>query len=127
MLRLVVTASCLAMMGMALAQSDRVMVYGGQSHDTFLGCFSCSKYSPDSIFNEYGTYGSKYSSTSIFNEYGPYGSAYSSLSACSPYASDPPVLVDAGGGFYGSLTINTSHPQAIKDSEIIAWLQGMCR
>ena len=44
----------------------------------YLGKLVTNKYDTDSIWNEYGTYGSQYSSNSIWNEYGTYGSAYSS-------------------------------------------------
>ncbi len=50
----------------------------------------------ESIFNEYGTYGSEYSSDSIWNEYGPYGGEYSSNSPFNSYISAPPVLVKNG-------------------------------
>lgn len=59
---------------------------------------------------------------SIFNRYGEYGSQYSTYSACSPYASDPPVIVDGAGNFYGRLTINAYNPQRTRDSSIIQWL-----
>ncbi len=42
----------------------------------YLGELSANRYSPDSVSNEYGMYGSKYSNDSINNIYGPYG-AYS--------------------------------------------------
>ena len=37
-----------------------LLLFGGNSHDDFLGCYDCSKYDSDSICNKYGTYGSKY-------------------------------------------------------------------
>lgn len=61
----------------------------------FLGKLT-SKYTSDSILNEYGTHGSKYSSDSIWNQYGTYGGAYSSLSPFNQYTSTPPVLVKEG-------------------------------
>jgi hypothetical protein len=78
------------------------------------------------MLNEFSTYGSPFSATSIFNHFGVYGSAYSTLSACSPYASTPPVVVDDDGGFYGRLTLNRAHRQAISDERVLAWLRGVC-
>ena len=81
-------------------------IYGGKDHDVYLGCLNCDSYNSNSIWNEYGTYGSSYNSKSIWNEYGSYGSEYSSTSPFNSYASDPPVIVDKDGGFYGYFTIN---------------------
>ena len=85
-----------------------LLLFGGNSHDDFLGCFDCSKYDSDSICNKYGTYGSKYNSDSIWNKYGTYGSKYSTSSPWNKYSSgnDVPVLVDRSGNFYGYFTIN---------------------
>lgn len=96
--------------GTALAQSPKIMLFGGPDHHTYLGCFSCSEYDSESIFNDYGTYGSRYSGTSIHNQYSQYGSKYSNYSPCNPYATDAPVLVDNNGGFYGRLTLNHVKP-----------------
>ena len=46
------------------------------SGGVYLGELSTNRYSPDSVSNEYGRYGSKYSNDSINNRYGPHG-AYS--------------------------------------------------
>ena len=85
-----------------------LLLFGGNSHDDFLGCYDCSKYDSDSICNKYGTYGSKYNSDSIWNKYGTYGSKYSTSSPWNKYSSgnDVPVLVDRSGNFYGYFTIN---------------------
>lgn len=103
------------------------MLFGGQGHQTYLGCLNCSQYANDSILNEYGPHGSRYSSASILNQYSEYGSPYSTYSACNPYAQDPPVIVDGAGSFYGRLTINAYHPQRIHDETVLAWLSGACR
>ena len=73
---------------------------------TYLGKLVTNKYDSDSIFNEYGTYGSKYGSKSIWNEYGTYGSDYSSQSAFNEYASSPPIIVDNNRQIIGYLTAN---------------------
>lgn len=121
-----VTALLAFVFALAFAQNPKIMLYGGPDHETYLGCFNCSEYASDSIFNEYSPYGSSYSSTSIFNSYSQYGSAYSAYSPCNEYASDPPVLVDEDGNYYGRLTLNTYRSDAVTNSEVVAWLQGVC-
>ena len=62
------------------------------SDDTkFLGCLNCSEYNSESIWNEYGTYGSEYSSESPWNV----------------YSSNGPKIVDKDGNYYGRFSINT--------------------
>jgi len=73
---------------------------------TFLGTLNENRYDLNSIYNEYGTYGSKYNAKSIFNPYGNYGSDYSSVSPFNAYASNPPGLYDRQGNFYGTLSVN---------------------
>ncbi|MNI66459.1 hypothetical protein D3C73_1220220 [compost metagenome] len=74
---------------------------------TFLGNISTNTYAADSIFNEYGIYGSKYSATSISNEYSIYGGPYSDESAFNKFATKPPILV-YNGQTIGYVTINTT-------------------
>jgi hypothetical protein len=73
---------------------------------TFLGTLNENAYDSNSIYNEYGTYGSKYNAKSIFNQYGNYGSDYSSLSPFNQYSTSPPGLYDRQGNFYGTLSVN---------------------
>jgi len=47
---------------------------------------------------------------SIWNHLSDYGSRYS-IGVCNPYASDPPVIVDSSGQYYGRLTPNAYHRQ----------------
>lgn len=102
------------------------MLFGGPGHDTYLGCINCNEYSTDSVFNEYGPHGSRYSANSILNPYSQFGSRYSTFGACNTYASDPPVIVDRDGRFYGRLTLNQYHRQATRDGRLLAWLAGVC-
>ncbi len=92
----------------SLAQNvPALMLFGGPGHKTFLGCLNCGKYASGSICNKYGQQGSKYNSESIWNKYGNFGSRYSNESPWNRYASEPPVIVDKEGGFYGYFTANT--------------------
>lgn len=83
-----------------------LFLFGGDGHETFLGCLNCNKYDSGSICNMYGEQGSKYASDSIWNKYGDFGSRYSDQSPWNKYASDPPAIVDRDGNFYGYLTAN---------------------
>lgn len=102
---------------------SKLMVFGEAGHHTYLGCLSCSQYSMDSIFNEYGSYGSRYSMTSIWNHYADAGSRYSDYGACNPYANDPPVIVDSSGNYYGRMTLNVYHPQIGYGVRYLEWLK----
>lgn len=89
------------------AQSNvALLLFGGKDHKSFLGCLNCNQYSTGSVCNKYGEHGSKYSSESIWNKYGNFGSRYSGGSPWNKYASEPPVIVDKEGKFYGYLTAN---------------------
>lgn len=103
--------------------NTKLMLFGGNNNDVYLGCLSCSKYDQDSVSNTYGEFGSSYHSDSIFNSYGEYGSSYSQYSACNSYAANPPVAVDSNGNFYGYLTLNNSKQLIQKNQEqIYSWL-----
>jgi hypothetical protein len=113
--------------GGSVGMSDQpLLVFGGQNHKTFLGCF-CSEYDADSLLNQYSSYGSEYSRTSIFNRYSEFGSPYSTYSACNEYASDPPVVVTKDGEFVGRLTTNRYAPGSLSDTRLGSWLAAVCR
>jgi hypothetical protein len=111
----------------AQAQTAKLMIFGGSGHRVYLGCLNCSEYASDSVKNAYGTHGSAYSSESIFNHYSEYGSPYSSESACSEYASDPPVIVDETGRYYGRLTLNRYHAEIGAGTQFMGWLAAVCQ
>lgn len=110
----------------AFAPGTELLIFGGQDHKTFLGCLNCSASSTSSVLNQYSQYGSSYSASSIFNKYGIFGSAYSNYGVCSTYATDPPVIVNRAGGYFGRLTLNTSLSDAVRDDRVHAWLLGVC-
>jgi len=86
--------------------SAELLLFAGSSHDIFIGCLNCNKHDSSSVCNKYADFGSKYSDKSIWNKYADYGSKYSDKSPWNKYASNPPVIVDRDGGFYGYLTAN---------------------
>lgn len=107
----------------ARSSISKLIVFGGEDHKTYLGCLNCSEYASDSIRNTYGPNGSPYSQTSIWNHYADFGSPYAQYSACNPYTSDPPVIVDPDGNYYGRLTVNQYHPQLGVGSGYYTWLK----
>lgn len=86
-----------------------LQIYGGKDHDVYLGCLNCSAYDQSSIWNEYGKFGSSHSASSIWNDYSLYGSEYGAYSPFNSYASNPPVIVNSNGEFFGYFTINEYH------------------
>ena len=90
----------------SISQAQNLHLYAGPSHKTYLGCLNCNSYDSNSIWNEYGMYGSQYNSNSIWNEYGQYGGAYSLYSPFNEYTQTPPIIVDKNGNSYGYLTAN---------------------
>ena len=107
--------------GSAQARNNVVLLlFGGEGHQTFLGCLNCGQYDSGSVCNKYGQQGSKYSSDSIWNKYGNYGSKYSNQSPLNKYASEPTAIVDKEGNFYGYLTAN---PYNAKRTKIKLYVQ----
>ncbi|MQT77936.1 hypothetical protein [Pseudomonas helleri] len=60
--------------------------------NTYLGKIN-NPYDSESIFNDYGTYGSEYNSDSIWNQYATFGSEYSIYSPHNSYTSTPPMII----------------------------------
>jgi hypothetical protein len=108
------------------ASSTKLMIFGGQGHKTYLGCVNCSRFDPDSVENQFGVHGSRFSTTSVVNGFSEFGSKFSDHSACNRFASDPPVIVDGSGQYYGRLTVNTMNPERTRSATIQAWLAGVC-
>jgi hypothetical protein len=88
---------------------------------TYLGSLSSNKFDTDSIYNEFGTYGSKFSLTIIWNEFGDYGSKFSSKSAFNEFATEPPIILQ-NGKVLGYLTVSTVMPGAVSPIGLLQWL-----
>ena len=86
-----------------------MLIYGGENHDVYLGKLNANEFDSESIWNEFGKYGNPFSSYSIWNEFSNYGNEFSRYSPFNSFASNPPVLVDNNGNFYGYFTINKFH------------------
>jgi hypothetical protein len=106
--------------------SDEIVLYGGPDHATYLGCVNCSRYDSESVLNTDGPYGRSDSGTSIANPSSIFGSPYSEYSACNLFATDPPIIVDDQGTYYGRLSINLSQPGPPSDA-LQAWIIRLCR
>jgi len=105
--------------------ATKLMLFGGIDHRTYLGCLNCGQYAADSVTNAAGAFGNPYNAASIFDPSGDFGSSYSMYSVCNPLASDPPVIVDDAGNFYGRLTVNINNPQVDRDANTITWLTNI--
>lgn len=89
--------------------------------NTYLGKIT-NGYDAESIFNEYGSFGSEYSSTSVWNKYGNFGSEYSSYSPHNSYTSTPPMIVK-NRKVVGYLTANKSIQPSITPN----LLKALCK
>lgn len=83
-----------------------LLILGGSDHRFYLGKLNASEYDIESIWNEFGVYGSTYFTYSLWNKNGIFGSEYSMYSPFNKYASCPPIIADKRGNFYGYFTIN---------------------
>jgi hypothetical protein len=107
------------------AQTPELLLFGGDDHKTFLGCLNCGRFDPGSVCNRFGDHGSRFSSESIWNRFGNYGSRFSSYSPWNRFASDPPVIVDRQGNFYGYFTSNRYHPKRTEIKFFLVFLDNV--
>lgn len=99
------------------ANAQRLLIWGGENHRTFLGCLNGSPLDSESIWNAFGDYGNHFNSTCIWNSFGDFGNPFSSYSPWNEYTTTPPGIYDSKGKFYGYLTRNKSLPKRI-DTEL---------
>jgi hypothetical protein len=107
----------------SIAQTEALLLFGGQNNRIFLGCLNCNRFSSDSICNRFGDYGSRFSDKSIWNRFGDYGSRFSD-SPWNRFPSNPPVIVDRSGNFYGYFSISAAYrsPQKVPAvAQFLAW------
>ncbi len=90
---------------------------------TFLGKLNPNEFDSDSIFNEFGSYGSEFSPTSIFNDFSTYGGEYASQSPFNEYTSTPPKVF-LNGNFAGYLTVNQFLSPRIDPNELKKWARS---
>jgi hypothetical protein len=90
-LAVVICAPAIASEELCTIVSGAVLI-AQDDENTYLGKITNS-YDSESIFNEYGSFGSEYSSSSIWNKYATFGSEYSSYSPFNKYTSTPPMII----------------------------------
>lgn len=95
------------------------------SKHTYLGKLTTNKFDPESVFNEFGTYGSKYSLKSIYNEFGTFGGEFSLYSPFNEFSISPPLIVNATGNTIGRLSVNKYVSGAISPYIIFDVLANM--
>lgn len=121
---------CTLAPAVAFAQRGRAAgelhLYDGRDGRTYLGCLTCHAAHRDAVANDAGRYGSPVEPRSIRNRVERYGSPVDPTSACNPVAPAPPRVVDAQGRYYGRLTLNAGHPEAIRDPRFMDWLARLC-
>lgn len=88
----------------------------------FIGKLTLNKYDADSIFNNFGIYGSKFSALSLCNQYSVYGNPYSHLSAYNLYTTNPPYII-LRGKLYGRLSKNRYLNEIVVNPDnIVEWM-----
>jgi hypothetical protein len=101
----------------------RYELWGGPNRSVFLGCFSCNQFASDSVFNQFGRYGSRFSQTSVANHFSRYGSEFSNDSACNRFASNPPVILNTATNTFTELTLNQFRQFAERSSAVVTVLR----
>lgn len=104
----------------ATADDRFLLLFGGTEQRDFLGCLSCARNEPFSVWNPDSPYGSTTSPDSIWNRDGRYGAPTSRLSPWNPHAPTPPIVVDRAGYRYGKFTRNTALPDRVARSNTLA-------
>jgi len=87
---------------------------------TFLGSLNPNNFDKNSIFNEFGPYGSQFSPTSIFNQFGTYGSQFSQQSPFNQFSNSGPTIY-LQGKVIGTLTKNSFITPRIDPDELKEW------
>jgi hypothetical protein len=107
-----------------LATPVRYEVWGGPNRTLFLGCWSCNEFAAESVFNQFGRYGSRFSQTSLWNHFSQYGSEFNTNSACNQFATNPPILLNTSTNRYTELTLNQFRPFAERDPAVVGFLRA---
>lgn len=105
-------------------ESGVLMLYAQNDDNTYLGKLTSNEYDTESIFNEFGSFGSEFSQTSIWNEFSTYGSQFSNYSALNDIASKPPVIY-LDGEVFGYLTTNSTMSNGISPIGLLEKLKEL--
>ncbi len=98
------------------------VVIAQDGKNTYLGKIANS-FDSESIFNEFGTYGSEFSSDSIWNEFATFGSEFSSYSPFNEFTSTPPMII-RNNEVIGYLSANKSIQASVSPNLLKALCGG---
>lgn len=127
---LLVIAALFVSVPVASSQTTaEIIILGGRNQTDFLGCLSCNEFNSDSVWNDMSRHGFG-NSFSTWNPFGPNKNPYSPTSACNEMATNPPIIVDRRGTYYGEFTINDARPDSVcrnpDGRRICIALRAMC-
>jgi hypothetical protein len=97
------------------------IILAQDSKNTFLGKITNSLDS-QSIFNEFGTYGSEFSTGSVWNQFSIFGNEFNSYSPHNEFSSNPPMIIK-DGKLIGYLSANKSIRSSISPN----LLKALCK
>lgn len=119
-------AQALSGMNAPVVYGEHLLLFGDENQKTFYGCITCPATDATSLNNPYGTYGNKMSGTSVLNPYAMIRNPYSTTSMCNKMATNPPIVVDGNGQYYGEATLNTTRPGRAKAPYLQRWVTATC-
>ena len=99
----------------SLLYGQKMMLWGGEKDEIYLGCLNCTQYHSESVWNEEGVYGTKMNNLSIWSEFSDFGNEFTDMSPWNEYAAHPPKILDESGGFYGYFTRNPYFKERTED------------
>ena len=89
---------------------------------TFLGKLKPDRFDNESIFNQFGVYGSQFSPSSIFNKFSTYGNQFNTLSPYNQFSTHPPKIY-VKGKFVAFLTKNQMKRPRVDPDELLSWAE----
>jgi hypothetical protein len=104
----------------AAGRQARKESYLQATDGTYLGSLNPNNFDQNSIFNQFGPYGSQFSPTSIYNQFGPYGGQFSQMSPFNKFSNSGPIVF-LNGNRIGTLTANPFTPNRIDPDTIKEW------
>lgn len=99
--------------------AQKLMLWGGEKHEVYLGCLNCTQYHAESVWNEEGVYGTKMNNLSIWSEFSDFGNEFTDMNPWNEYATNPPMILDENGGFYGYFTRNPYFKDRTEDKFLL--------
>ncbi|QHT63890.1 hypothetical protein GXP70_12270 [Paenibacillus lycopersici] len=105
-----------------VATLDYPLLYSNDGK-TYLGKLTTNKFDSESVFNEFGDYGSSFSKTSIWNEFGTYGGEFSNQSPFNKFATKPPIIIQ-NKKVVAYLSVNTTLGNVISPNTLYDTLKN---